>query len=72
MGKVSKMLLNGGKLAGNMQMDRRFMLMEKMSSGVCLLPPPGYIHVSDQNIQRSSSLKPVTLPIKAKLYVEHR
>ena len=29
MGKFSKMLLNGGKLAGSMQMDRRFMIMKK-------------------------------------------
>ena len=39
-----------------MEMDRRFMLMEKMSSEGCLPPPPGYIHVYDHNIQRSSSL----------------
>ena len=40
-----------------MQMDRRFMFMEKVSSGGCLPPPLGYIHVYDHNIQRSS-LKP--------------
>ena len=55
----------GGKLAGNMQIDRRFMFMEKMSSGGCLPPPQGYIHVYDHNIRRSSSLKPLGL-IKAK------
>ena len=51
-------------------MDRRFMFMEKMSSGGCLPPPPGYIHVYDHNIQRSSSLKPLGQS-KPKLYVEH-
>ena len=40
-------------------MDRRFMLMEKISPGGCLPPPPGYIHVYDHNIQRSFSLKPL-------------
>ena len=35
-------------------MDRRFMFMEKMSSGGCLPPPLGYIHVYDHNIQTSS------------------
>ena len=39
------MLLNEGKLAGSMQMDRIFMFMEEMSSGGCLPPPLGYIHV---------------------------
>ena len=39
-------------------MDRRFMFMKKkMSSGVCLLLPMGFIHVYDHNIQTSSSLK---------------
>ena len=33
-------------------MDRRFIYMEKMSSGGCL--PLGYIHVYDHNIQASS------------------
>ena len=63
----------GGELAGNMQMDRRFLLMEKMSSTGCLPPPPGYIHVYDHNIQRSSSLKPLgqSKP-KFNLYVELR
>ena len=28
-GKNSKIPLNGGKLAGSMQMDRRFMFMKK-------------------------------------------
>ena len=38
-------------------MDRRFMFMGKMSSGV--LPPPlGFIHAYDHNIQ-TSSLKPI-------------
>ena len=53
------MLLNGGKLAGSMQMDRRFMVMKKLSSGGCLSLSRGYIHVYDHNIQRSSSLKPL-------------
>ena len=72
MGKISKVLLNGGGgLAGSMQMDRRYMFMEKMSSGGCL--PLGYKHVYDHNIQ-TSSLKPLgkSSLAKAKLYVEHR
>ena len=50
----------------------RFMFMEKMSSGDCLPPPLGYIHVYiyDHNIQTSFS--ETAWPIKAKLYVEHR
>ena len=40
-------------------MDRRFMFMEIMSSGGCLHPPLGYIHVYDHNIQTSPSLKPL-------------
>ena len=31
----------GGELAGDMQMDRRFMLMEKISSGGLSAPAPG-------------------------------
>ena len=56
MGKFSKMLLNGGKLAGSMQMDRNFMVMKEMSSGGCLPLSRGYIHVYlyDHNIQTSS------------------
>ena len=38
-------------------MDRRFMFMEKMSSGVCLPPALGYLHAYDHDIQTSSSLK---------------
>ena len=44
-GKISKMQLNGGKLAGSMQMDRIFMFMKKTASGGCLPLPRGYIHV---------------------------
>ena len=40
-----------GKLAGSMQMDRRFMFMETMSSGGRLPLPMGYIHVYDHYIQ---------------------
>ena len=47
-----------GKLAGSMQMDRRFMFMETMSSGGRLPLPMDYIHVYDHYIQTSSSLKP--------------
>ena len=54
MGKFSKMLLNGGKLAGSMQMDRKFMVMKKMSSRGCLSLSRGYIHVYDHSIQTSS------------------
>ena len=38
-------------------MDRRFMFMKIMSSGGCLSLLRGYIHVYDNNIQTSSSLK---------------
>ena len=48
--ELMKWCEEGGGLAGNMQTDRRFMLMEKMSSGGCLPPPPGYIHVYGHNI----------------------
>ena len=59
MGKFSKILLNGGKLAGNMQMDRRFMVMKKsVHRGLSALSQ-GYIHVYDHNIQTTSSLKPL-------------
>ena len=41
-------------------MDRRSMLMKtKMSSGGCLPLLRGYIHAYDQNIQTSSSMKPL-------------
>ena len=40
-------------------MDRRFMFMEQISSGGCLSPPLGCIHVYDHNIQIYSSLKPL-------------
>ena len=54
------MYLNGGKHAGNMQMDIILMFMEKMSSGDCL-PRPWAINMYnyDHNIQTSSSLKPL-------------
>ena len=35
-------------------MDRRFMVMKKMSSGGCLPLSRGYIHVYNHNIQTSS------------------
>ena len=41
-------------------MDRRFMFMEKMTPGVCLPLPRGYIHVYDHNIQTSTALKPLS------------
>ena len=44
MGKFSKMLLNGGKLAGSKQVDRRFMVMKKIVIGV-LCPCPGAIYM---------------------------
>ena len=53
-----KELFNWGKLAGNGQMDRRFMFLEKFWPQVGCLPlPEGYIHVYFHNIQNSSSLK---------------
>ena len=54
------MLFNGGKPAGRMRIDRRFMVMKNMSLGDCLPLSRGYIHVYDHNIQTSS------WPIKAK------
>ena len=43
--------LDGGKLAGSMQMDRRFMLMKQFYPHRSCLPlPRGYIHVSDMTI----------------------
>ena len=38
-------------------MDRKCIFMEKISSGGCLPPSMGYIHVYDHNIQTSFSLK---------------
>ena len=46
--------MGGGELAGSMQMNRRFMCME-IDRGLSL----GYIHVYGNNIQTSSSLKPL-------------
>ena len=48
----------GGELAGSMQMDRRFIVMKKMSSGSCLPLFRGFIYVYDHDIQ-TSSLKPL-------------
>ena len=39
-GEISKMLLNGGKLAGSMQMDTRFMVLKNVLRGVSA-PVPG-------------------------------
>ena len=53
-------ILKWRKLAGSMQMDRKFMFMEKnLTPGGCLPLPWGYIHVYDHNIQTSTSLKPL-------------
>ena len=60
----------GRKLAGSMQIDRRFMFMKKKSLGGCLPLPRGYIHVYDHNIQTSSSLK--SLGQSKPKFVEHR
>ena len=57
-GKNRKMSFNGRKLARNERMDRIFMFFENILGPVGCLPLPwGYIHVFDQNIQTSSSLK---------------
>ena len=49
-----------GGLAGSMQMDRRFMFMEKNVRRGLSAPTHGlYIHVYDHNIQTSSSLMPL-------------
>ena len=45
MGKFSKMLLNGRKLAGSMQMDRRFMVLEKNCPQGVVCPCPGAIYM---------------------------
>ena len=42
-----------------MQMDRRLMLIENFSFGVCLPLPRGYIHVYFHNNEISSPLKPL-------------
>ena len=53
------MLLNGGKLAGSMQMDRRFMPMKNKSPQGVVCPCPWDIYILyDHNIQ-TSSLKPL-------------
>ena len=41
----SKMLLNGGKLAGSMQMDGRFMVMKKKCPQGVVCPFPGAIYM---------------------------
>ena len=52
----SKMLLNGGKLAGSMQMDRRFMVMKKCPQGV-VGPCPGAIYMYMTIIFKHLSLR---------------
>ena len=70
-GKNRKISFNGRKLARNEQMDRRFMFMKIFrGQGFFLSLSRGNIDVYDQNIQTSSSLKPLG-QIKSKLYVEH-
>ena len=55
-----KMSFNDRKLARNEQMDTRFMFMKIFwAQGGCLPLSRGYINVYDQNIQISSSLKPL-------------
>ena len=59
-GKNRKMSFNGSKLVRNEPMDRIVMFMKILwAQGGCLTLPQGYIHVYDQNIQTSSSLKPL-------------
>ena len=54
------MSFNGRKIARNEQIYRRFMFMKIfLGPGGCLPLRQGYIHVYDQNIQTSSSLKPL-------------
>ena len=43
-GEISKMLLNGWKLSGSMQMDRRLMFMKKCPHWV-VDPCPGAIYM---------------------------
>ena len=45
MEKFSKMLFNGGKLAGSMQIDRRFMVMKKNCPQGVVCPCPGAIYM---------------------------
>ena len=48
------------KLAGNGQMDLRFLILKKIwNPGVCVPPPRGNLHAYYRNIQRYSSLKPL-------------
>ena len=58
-GKNTKMSFNGCKLTKNGQMDRRFMYMKILGPRGCLPLGSDYIHLYDQNIQSSSSLKPL-------------
>ena len=51
--KISN-VIKWGKFAGSMQMDRRFMFMEKNVLRGLSAWPLGYIHVYDHNIQTSS------------------
>ena len=56
----AKMSFNGRKLAMNEQNGQRIYAYDNiLGPGVCLPLPRGYIHVYDQNIQTSSSLKPL-------------
>ena len=69
MGKISKIELNGGKLAESMQMDRRFMFMKNFVPRGLAAPAPGlntFIWSSYLNIFFSETAQ----PIKAKLYVD--
>ena len=64
-GNLVKCYKMGGKLAGSMQMDRRFMFMKKKLSSRGYLPlSRGYIHVYDNDIQIFFS--ETAWPIKAK------
>ena len=58
-GKNKKMSFNGRKCARNDQMDKRFMFMKIFWAQGVVCPCPGAIYVYDQNIQTSSSLKPL-------------
>ena len=59
-GEHRKMSFNVRKLARNEQMNRSIYAHDNiLGPGSCLALPRGYIHLYDQNIQTSSSLKPL-------------
>ena len=57
-GEKWEMSFNGRKLARMSKWTKSYAYDNILGLGGCLPLPQGYIHVYDQNIQTSSSLKP--------------